>query len=885
MDLLTLAIELVFAVLFAAALRTAIVRRDRLAANVALVFLPLTFLFVMTLAGQYLGPPHPIVSAAAIILIFAQPVLTLALVAGLRHVPAWLLPTSVVAVAATALPLIVLGRAAPAGLTLLTIGVFVLFELVAAGYLAAEAVRRQGSARVRFVVAAFATAAFALAIFAAGGSAAGAPADVTSAIARIVALVAGIGYMVAFLPPARLRRIWQATTAFDYLRRLVTAPVTEPPAALWTRLAAASRAATGGAVVVVARGPDGTTTVPAASGIAVSWNQQYGAPEFEELLLSADGGNVTSRSGAIVTDLSRLVAARFVTVVPIEVGGETSAALVVLGRKASLFSHDDTALLATIGAQTAALVERRAVLAEQERMAAQLAQTVDELRAANAAKSDFLASMSHELRTPLTAILGFSELMSGEQIVDERASVPVEWVEHIRRAGQHLLELINDVLDLSKVEAGRIDLNREPVDLVQAVGESLAGLRPLADRKRQQLEATVPQAVIEIDRGRLRQILYNLLSNAIKYTPEGGRVWVEGEVHGDVVRVTVADTGVGISTEDQAHVFEEFRQVGDPAAHETGTGLGLALTQRLVHAFGGRIELESTPGVGSRFSVVLPGVVDANATEPANVAAEAPRPTPTPQPGDVLIIEDDPAAVGLLRAYLEKDGYRVRVAADGAAGLAAARRQRPAAIVLDVLLPGIDGWDLLRILKSEEGLRDVPVIIVSVVDEREIGLALGAVDYFLKPIDPEALLACLARYAPTTKDRNVRVLAVDDDPAALRVIEATLGRDGYTFTGVTSGREALELVRRDRFDFVICDLVMPELSGFDVVAALQADPRTRDLPILILTAREVTNADKARLNGRILGIAGKGVTGENGLRSWLAQAIPGRVAPAEGPAA
>ena len=242
----------------------------------------------------------------------------------------------------------------------------------------------------------------------------------------------------------------------------------------------------------------------------------------------------------------------------------------------------------------------------------------------------------------------------------------------------------------------------------------------------------------------------------------------------------------------------------------------------------------------------------------------------------MLVIEDDPGAVRLLRTYLEGDGYRVRVASDGEAGLAEAHRQPPGAILLDVLLPGMDGWDVLRALKADEALRDVPVIIVTVVDEREVGLALGAADYFLKPVDRDTLLARLARYTFTTKVRRgpVNVLAVDDDPASLALVEAALVPEGFTVTSATSGRTALELAARQRFDLVVCDLVMPELSGFDVVAALQADPRTRDAVILILTAHELSEAEKARLNGHVAGIVDKGTMASEGLRAWLARALP-----------
>ena len=243
---------------------------------------------------------------------------------------------------------------------------------------------------------------------------------------------------------------------------------------------------------------------------------------------------------------------------------------------------------------------------EEAALAQRLSATVHALEQASQAKSDFLASMSHELRTPLSAIIGFSALMRDEPLSGGKRSVPDEWIEHVHRSGDHLLALINDVLDLTKIEAGRINLEREPFDLGTALAESVEGLRPLADRKAIEMVLDREDGAITADRGRLRQIVYNLLSNAIKFTPDGGRITVEGRWFGDDARIAVRDTGVGIATDDLEHIFEEFRQVGDMKAREAGTGLGLALSRRLVEAHGGLISVTSSPGSGSRFEFVLP---------------------------------------------------------------------------------------------------------------------------------------------------------------------------------------------------------------------------------------------------------------------------------------
>jgi CheY-like chemotaxis protein/anti-sigma regulatory factor (Ser/Thr protein kinase) len=492
--------------------------------------------------------------------------------------------------------------------------------------------------------------------------------------------------------------------------------------------------------------------------------------------------------------------------------------------------------------------------------------------------------MSHELRTPLSAILGFSDLMRQEVVDQGHVRAPLEWVEHIHRGGEHLLALINDVLDLSKVEAGRLDLRREVVELAPAINELLESIRPLADRKRLQLIAEVPAISIAVDRGRFRQILYNLLSNAIKFTPTDGIVRVEVVDGADEVRIAVIDTGVGIAPQDQARVFDEFRQVGVTSAREGGTGLGLALSRRLVEAHGGRIELESVVGEGSRFTVIMPTEAIAGGL-PADPVVETPTtPTPSIENSDVLVIEDDPSALRLLREYLEPIGYRLRAASDGEQGLALALQHHPAAIILDVLLPTIDGWEVLRRLKDEPSLRDIPVIFVTVVDEREVGLALGAIDYLVKPIQRAALVGSLARIIPVHDDpsRRGRILAVDDEPASMAFVAATLEAEGYAVVQASGGREGVARAREGGFDLIVCDLVMPDLDGFGVIAALKAEPATAAIPLIICTARDLSDDDRLRLRGDVLAIVSKGLDARDGLRAWLETAARRRrvVAPA-----
>ena len=894
MDPVTFLIELLFAAVFIGAVVSFVRGRDPLAIDVVLVFSGLATIFAVQTASAFL-PLHRAVQVLPVVLLLAQPFFTLRLVGHLRSIPRWLLPLAALALLLSTIPLVILGLTSPgspliAAFGLALIATFVVTEILAAGYLAAEARRRVGSARIRLGIAAVATAGFAVAILTAvalsvaddnqGGS---------GTVTQVIALLSGLAYVVAFLPPPWLRRLWQATAAYGYSQEMMTAPVSETEESIWRRLvtAASQVAGSDAAVLLIADGNEPAQII-AVAGPKADRIGALASTNVQPLLDIRDGGvhRIARGRSEIADDFASLVDARFKSVVSFPVDRGRVAILVHLSTYASLFGADDSSLLVALGRVAALLVERRAVLAEQESLTQRLTATVAALEAANEAKSDFVASMSHELRTPLTAIIGFSDLMRGERREGDSIVVPAEWIEHIHRSGDHLLGLINDVLDLAKVEAGRLDISRERLDLASAVLESVAGIRPLADRKSIAIYSTIEPIIIEVDRGRLRQVLYNLLSNAIKFTPDGGRISIEASRLEGEIALAVSDTGVGIAPEDVPEVFEEFRQVGDIAARQPGTGLGLALSRRLVEAHGGRIELESTIGVGSRFTVFLPAAAD-DAAAPAagddrGIAAD-PAPSGAASSPSVLLIEDDPSAVRLIRTYLEVEGYRVRVAPDGEAGLAQARSEPPDAIVLDVLLSGIDGWDVLRRLKSDERLREIPVVIVTIVDEREVGLALGAVDYLVKPVNRTALLDALARYTSReTREAGIRVLAIDDDPATLDMIEATLRPDGHEVTRATSGQAGLEIARSNPFDLVICDILMPDLDGFGVVAELGADSRTRDLPILILTAHELSELERTVLNGKILGVAAKADTGTDGLRDWLKRAVASASPPAAG---
>jgi CheY-like chemotaxis protein/nitrogen-specific signal transduction histidine kinase len=505
-------------------------------------------------------------------------------------------------------------------------------------------------------------------------------------------------------------------------------------------------------------------------------------------------------------------------------------------------------------------MQRRQWRAEADATAAR-----DEARDASRQKSEFLANMSHELRTPLNAILGFSELMAQEEADEDTRSVPIEWIQHIHGSGQHLLVLINEVLDLSKIEAGRFELFPVPLDLPTAIDEAIAALNPLTSERQLRVTTAVPPLTVPADRVRFRQILNNLLSNAIKFTPTGGQIFITAHHAGEQVHVSVTDTGPGITAADQARVFTEFTQVGDVHLRNGGTGLGLPLARRLAQAHGGDITVESVPGHGARFTLILPAAPHGQPGVPID-SATAPYPG-----GGILVIEDDSAAALLLRTHLQRAGYVVTVAATGEDGLVGARSCQPDLILLDLILPGIDGRRVLQRLKDDSQLRHIPVAIISVADDQEVGMALGAVDYFVKPVNHDALLGWLVHHGliPPLTDHTTNVLVIDDDPAVLAVLGQTLQRQGLRVVDATNGLDGLRLARAHPFDLIICDLLMPGLDGFTVIAALHDDPATRDVPVLVLTGQDLTQTDRDRLAGKTLAVISKRDATSADLQDWL----------------
>jgi len=516
---------------------------------------------------------------------------------------------------------------------------------------------------------------------------------------------------------------------------------------------------------------------------------------------------------------------------------------------------------------------------DRKRLIAELKDANAQLRDASEHKSVFLANMSHELRTPLNAIIGFSELMLDAKESQFDSATQKRFLSQIHDSGKHLLGLINDILDLSKVEAGQMELRLQMVAIEPVVGQVLSIVEPLAGQKSIKVESDVVAAgEVMADAGKLKQMLLNLVSNAIKFTPDGGTVTISSQRLRSAVEISVADTGIGISDADQAQIFHEFHQVDPgPGRRQQGTGLGLALTRRFALLHGGEVRVRSKVGEGSVFTLRLP--IQAVPEQAATPERGAPaKPLVDPSRPLVLVIEDDPGAAELLTRQLQAGGFRTEVARTGTEAVAKARALRPAAITLDILLPELDGWEVITRLKREEESSDIPVVIVSVVDNPELGKALGALDYFVKPVDGRELVDRLARFKLASKKNNggTTVLVVDDEAANRHWLTRILEPAGFEVLIATGGREAIELAKASPPDLVLLDLMMPDVTGFDVVEALRADPRTQDTPIMILTARHLTEADKRHLNGHVSSILSRGSVGASDLLGLLHQVVEKR---------
>jgi signal transduction histidine kinase/DNA-binding response OmpR family regulator len=501
-----------------------------------------------------------------------------------------------------------------------------------------------------------------------------------------------------------------------------------------------------------------------------------------------------------------------------------------------------------------------------------------EVERATQMKSKFLASMSHELRTPLNAIVGFSDLLA-EGTPGQLNDKQKRFVNHIKQGSTHLLQLINDILDLSKIEAGQLELRTEEFLVRDALPEVLSTIQPLAMTKNIRVEQKVESnSLVKSDRVRFKQILYNLLSNAVKFTPKDGRIDIDCVEKGSEVCISVTDTGIGIRAEDQAVVFEEFRQVGGntDTANE-GTGLGLAITKRLVEQQGGKISLESEPGKGSRFTFSLPmgsgtssKSLPVNGPVRSNVAMGGGGRKPL-----ILVVDDEVPARELLASYLDSE-YRTVMAESGAGAVKKAHQLRPDAITLDVLMSGGNGFETLVALRKSPETANIPIIIVSIVDQKQVGFALGAADYLVKPIRKPVLLETIRKHVPNQTDDDAAILLVDDDPKTLELLEETLRSAGYETQSVQSGARALEVLSSKLVSAVLLDLLMPGMDGFEVIRHVREQATLKELPILVMTAKTLAQEEIALLSRETQALFQKNGSWQQQLMVEVGRVVQGR---------
>ena len=504
---------------------------------------------------------------------------------------------------------------------------------------------------------------------------------------------------------------------------------------------------------------------------------------------------------------------------------------------------------------------------ERRRAEGEVATAKEAAETANRTKSLFLANMSHELRTPLNAILGFSEMLQEEAIERDLQDFSAD-LQKISTAGKHLLGLINDILDLSKIEAGKMELHLEAFAISTLIAEvaTTIEMQVAKNGNKLQIICAPDVGIMRADLSKVRQGLFNLVSNAAKFTHDG-QIKIEAERQlmdgSDWIVFRVSDTGIGLSSEQIVRLFQSFTQADASTTRKFGgTGLGLALTRRFCQMMSGDVTVHSVPGEGSVFTIKLPAtVIEAVPVEP-EVLIEDRRLSPAvpdlvTTDGEavpatrtcVLVIDDDPLQRDLMQRYLRKEGFTVCAATGGAQGLRLARQLLPAAITLDVMMPDMDGWSVLSELKGDAIMSEIPVIMLTMVDDPERGFTLGASEYVTKPVNRRRLSQILKKY--TCPAPPCPVLVIDDEVSSRSLMRAMLEKEGWVVSEAGNGIEALESMQRERPRLICLDLMMPEMDGFAFAAEVRRHPEWRSIPIVVITSQDLTNDDRRRLNGNV----------------------------------
>ncbi len=597
---------------------------------------------------------------------------------------------------------------------------------------------------------------------------------------------------------------------------------------------------------------------------------------INELQTSALVDAVITNAAVITTDVSRSVyyhaapelltpaEPKIVGSFPLKVESELVGALEILFEKDKHFVDRQIPFLTLLANEIAVGISRRGLIDELRVKNVDLEIQRSQTMEAHDTLKRFLAFFSHELRSPLSSIIGFTELILGEfgkpQGGELDEATLRNYVENINTSGTHLLQLINDILDLSKMEAGKLELFYRNIPLRNFLDALRSSLQPQLEAKHLALELTVADDLDDIvaDDVRLKQIMLNLISNAIKFSYAEGKIILAVRRVENNIEFSVQDFGIGIRPEDKEKLFQPFHQASAMIKRE-GTGLGLSITKKLVELHGGTIFVISEWQKGSTFFVRLPMMVHADDGTPDIMRTVASILPSSPKEQKVLIVEDKPHARTILQSYLSEAGYVIETAVNGVEALEKAKTWKPDIITLDILLPVKDGWQVLQELKQHPLCKDIPVIIISMLDERNVGFGLGAVDYFVKPVQKDELLASLKKFSlsPVRKNSSPRILVIDDDRSVTDLMQVILEAEGCTVLKAFNGREGLDVAQTQHPDLIILDLVMPEVSGFSVAYQLKHNPATNDIPIMIMTSMEIDEQTREQLEGFVVSLMKK----------------------------
>ncbi|GEM_PF-891416 len=506
---------------------------------------------------------------------------------------------------------------------------------------------------------------------------------------------------------------------------------------------------------------------------------------------------------------------------------------------------------------------------------------------ANKYKSQFLANMSHELRTPLNAIIGYSEMLQ-EECSDAGQKSYASDLDKIHGAGRHLLGLINDILDLSKVEAGKMELYAEDFEISRLVQDVSSTVTPLVEKRSNRLKIQCPPelGLMHADQTKVRQVLYNLISNASKFT-DHGTITLDVSEATDLglpsdgaptagILFRVVDTGIGMTEEQMSRLFEEFSQAdASTTKHYGGTGLGLAISRKFCQMMGGNLTARSTFGVGSTFEARLPRSLEMDVDADTATGQKEPVPVPDHSSPTILVVDDDPNVRDLMKRSLTKEGYHVELEGDSRHAVARARELKPTMITLDVMMPGMDGWTVLSQLKNDPELADIPVVMLTIVDDRNLGFSLGAIDYVTKPIDWPRLKSILAKFKSAAHDESIMI--VEDEEGIRELFRRNLEGAGWNIVEADNGKTALDQLEKNTPSLILLDLMMPEMDGFEFMEHLRSQKRWESIPVVVITAKDLTQLERQSLNGKVVNILQKGAVTSSQLIDEIQSVIKGRI--------